>query len=247
MNKILAGLSLSLCALAARADEAPLQFISTAELSARTSAAPPARWSFTIVDARTRVEYGEGHIKGAVNCPASDVSALLPRMVKDRARELVFYCNGPKCTKSQKAAHAALALGYKKVLEYNEGMPAWGKASLPIEGTPLPAFEAEAVSPEQLSAVKAKVTMVDVRDAVEYEAFHIPGAINIPLDALQTSMKQLPQGREIVIVCHAGHQSPIAARVLHHMGRSDLKRLDGGVVGWQQKGLPTESGHLASH
>jgi rhodanese-related sulfurtransferase len=89
--------------------------------------------------------------------------------------------------------------------------------------------------------------VIDVRDAVEYEAFHVPGARNIPLDALQGRFKELPHGREIVIVCHAGHQSPIAARVLHQLGRSDLKRLDGGVVAWQQKGLPTESGPLARH
>jgi rhodanese-related sulfurtransferase len=247
ISKLHFGLLISLFALAARADDQPLQFITTAELSARTKAGPPSAWDFTVVDARTRVEYGEGHVAGAVNCPTSEVPARLPKMIKDRARQLVFYCNGPKCTKSQKAARAAIALGYKNVLEYNEGLPAWGKAGLPIEGTPLPAFEAPAVSPEQLAAMSASghpPVVIDVRDAVEFDAFHVFGSINVPLDSLQARLKELPRGREIVVVCHAGHQSPIAVRVLHHLGRSDLKRLDGGVIAWQQKGLRTVSGTL---
>jgi rhodanese-related sulfurtransferase len=171
-------------------------------------------------------------------------------MIKERSRNLVFYCNGPKCTKSQKAAREAIALGYTSVVEYNEGLPAWGKAGLPVAGKPLPLFEAPAISPEQLSQTRKGPNaplVVDVRDRVEYQAFHLPGSVSIPLDDLHAHLRDLPRGREIVLVCHSGHQSPIAARVLHALGRSDLKRLDGGVVAWQQKGLSTESGPVAGH
>ncbi len=234
---------LSLCAVAARAEEAALPLITTAELSARikTSAA-----AFTLVDARTRVEYAEGHIPGAVNCPASEAATLLPKLVKDRSRQLVFYCNGPRCTKSQKAAHEAISLGYTRVVEYNEGLPAWGKAGLPIDGKPLPAFDAPAISPEEASELKARgAVLVDVRDAPEYQSFHVPGSINIPIDDLHKRHKDLPRGREIVLVCHSGHQSPIAARLLNSLGHKDLKRLDGGVMAWRQKGLPTDVGPVA--
>jgi rhodanese-related sulfurtransferase len=240
----------SLCALSAGAADAPLPLITTAALSARIQAQRPEARDFTLVDARTRVEYGEAHIPGAVNCPASDAAALLPKLVKDRSRNLVFYCNGPKCTKSRKAAHEAIALGYTSVLEYNEGLPAWGKAGLAVEGKPLAAFEAQAVSPEQLRQMRAGAhapVILDVRDRDEYQAFHLPGSLNMPLDTLEARLRELPRGREIVLVCHSGHQSPIAARVLHALGRSDLKRLDGGVIAWQQKGLPTESGPVARH
>jgi len=107
----------------ARADEAPLTYIATQELAAKMR--DSAR-TFTVIDARARVEYDEAHIPGAISVPAPDVAVALPRRIKDRRRELIFYCNGPKCTKSQKAARAAIALGYRNVLEYNEGMPGWG-------------------------------------------------------------------------------------------------------------------------
>jgi rhodanese-related sulfurtransferase len=246
--KLPAAVLLSLCTLGARAADTALPLVTTAALSAKIKGEHAA--DFTLVDARTRVEYGEAHIPGAVNCPAGEVAALLPNMIKERSRNLVFYCNGPKCTKSQKAAREAIALGYTSVVEYNEGLPAWGKAGLPVEGKPLPAFEAQAISPEQLSQMRKgprAPLVVDVRDRVEYQAFHLPGSVSIPLDDLHAHLRELPRGREIVLVCHSGHQSPIAARVLHALGRSDLKRLDGGVVAWQQKGLSTESGPVAGH
>ena len=225
-----------------RADEAPLTFITTAELHAKTASTPTARWKFTIVDARTRVEYEENHIAGAVSCPATQTAAVLPKLVKDKSRQLIFYCNGPKCTKSQKAARAAIALGYRNVLEYNEGLPAWGKANLPVAGNPLPPVEMASVSPEDLRArmqgAKAPA-VIDVRDAVEFASVRIAGTINIPLDELEKRAGEVPAG-EVVVTDHGGGQSLIAGRVLQKAGRANLARLEGGLLAWQQKGLPID-------
>src|SRR5256885_2570573 len=145
-----------LLASAARSEESPLAFIGTAELSAKVAAGPAAKWSFTLIDARSRVEYEEAHIAGAINLPAPQTQALLPTRIQDHARHIIFYCNGPKCTKSQKGARAAMALGYTSVLEYNEGLPAWGKAGLRLEGTPLPAFEPVARSATEIGRASCR-------------------------------------------------------------------------------------------
>ena len=234
-----------------RAVDAPLTFISTEQLSARTAATPPARWTFTVVDARTRVEYEENHIAGAVNCPASQTQALLPKLVKDKSRELIFYCNGPKCTKSQKAARAAIALGYQNVLEYNEGLPGWGKAKMPIAGTPLPPVDVPAVAAGDLAAQLKSGKhpfILDLRDAQEFNAYHLKGAVNIPLDEVEKRLREIPKAGEVVIACHAGQQSIVGARLLHHLGVgiASLRRLDGGILAWQQKGLPLEAQAVAA-
>jgi rhodanese-related sulfurtransferase len=230
-----------------RADDAPLTFISTEQLSARTAATPPSQWGFTVVDARTRVEYEENHIAGAVNCPASQTQAILPKLVKDKSRELIFYCNGPKCTKSQKGARLALGLGYRKVLEYNEGLPAWSKATLPVAGSPLPPAEMASIGADELRARMESgkgPAVVDVRDAIEFASVRVAGTLNIPLDELEKRAREVPAG-EVVIMDHGGGQALIAGRVLQKVGRTGLTRLEGGLLAWQQKGLPVEEKALA--
>ena len=231
----------------ARGDEKPLTFISTADLHTKTASAPTARWAFTVVDARTRVEFEENHIAGAINCPASQAGALLPKLVKDKSRQLIFYCNGPKCTKSQKAARVALSIGYRDVLEYNEGLPAWGKANLPVAGNPMPAVEMASVSPEDLRARMESgkgPAVVDVRDAVEFATVRVAGTVNIPLDELEKRAHELPAG-ELAVMDHGGSQTLIAGRVLQKAGRRGASRLEGGLLAWQQKGLPVEEKALA--
>ncbi len=247
-NWIMASAAL-LAAGQARADEAPLTFITTADLHAKTAAAPPTRWAFTVVDARTRVEFEENHIAGAISCPATQTAALLPKLVKDNSRQLIFYCNGPKCTKSQKAARVAISLGYRKVLEYNEGLPAWGKANLPVAGSPLPPAEMASVSPEDLRARLDSgkgPAVIDVRDAVEFASVRVAGTLNIPLDELEKRVREVPAG-EVVVMDHSGGQSLIAGRVLQKAGRRGAARLEGGLLAWQQKGFPLEEKALAAH
>jgi rhodanese-related sulfurtransferase len=230
-----------------RAADAPLTFITTEQLSARMAAAPAARWSFTVVDARTRVEYEESHIAGAINCPASQTQTLLPKLVKDKSRELIFYCNGPKCTKSQKGARLAIGLGYQKVLEYNEGLPAWSKGSLPVAGSPLSPVEMTSVTAEDLRARLDSgkgPAVIDVRDAAEFASARVAGTINIPLDDLEKRAREVPAG-EVVIMDHGGGQALIAGRVLQKTGRTGLARLEGGLLAWQQKGLPVEEKAIA--
>jgi len=228
----------------AQAGDTPLTFIATPELATKTSSSDPGHWKFTVIDARTRVEYEEAHIPGAISIPAAKIDAVLPRRIKDRDRELIFYCNGPKCTKSQKAARAAIALGYRKVLEYNEGMPGWGKARMPIAGKPLPQVDVPAIAPEQLAAEISSGKhpfLLDVRDPREFHDYHLKGAVNIPLDEVEKRLGEIPKSAEIVIACHVGQQSIVGARLLSHLGVDRLERLDGGVVTWQQKGLPLET------
>ncbi|WP_242333237.1 MULTISPECIES: rhodanese-like domain-containing protein [unclassified Anaeromyxobacter] len=229
-----------LAALASGARAEEHRVISTEALAARMKGAP-ASWDFTLVDARTRVEFSESRIPGAVLVPARAVEAELPRLVKDRARLVVFYCNGPNCTKTVVAAKAAAAAGYTNVAEYRDGLPGWGKSGRPTAGKRMRAFDAPAIAPAALQAALASSRppfAMDIRDAQEFGAFHLEGAVSIPLDDIEARLKQVEPGRAIVIVDHAGHQAPIAARLLRQLGRTEVKRLDGGMLRWQADGLP---------
>jgi phage shock protein E len=82
--------------------------------------------------------------------------------------------------------------------------------------------------------------VVDVRTAVEHAESHIAGAAHIPLDRLdQESAETLDGGRPVVVYCRGGNRSAMAAEALRNSG-FDAHSIDGGLVGWDEAGLPLE-------
>ncbi len=237
MKRIALAVAALLLAPAALAEDVKL--ISTSELNAKLKGAGT---EFVLVDSRSETEFGEGHIPGAVLVPAKKTAEKLPGLVPAKDKLVVFYCNGPDCTKSRKGLKAAAGLGYTNLREYNEGLPAWKAAGHKVEGTPLPAVALPpGLKPAELKALMAAggVQVVDVRDPDEFATFRIAGTVNVPVDAMLKRAAEL-KGGPIVMVDHAGHQVKVAARVLGKLGKKDLRWLDGGVLGWSDAGLPTE-------
>ncbi len=89
-----------------------------------------------------------------------------------------------------------------------------------------------------------EVTVIDVRGEAEWEAFHIPGSINIPVGYLADRIDEIPYSKPIVVQCQSGGRSAIAASVLRARGVEDVTNLSGGIVAWRERGLPVEQGHV---
>ena len=87
------------------------------------------------VDVRPREAYKQGHIKGAVNVPLSEIE----RSVKSipRSQNLVLYCDGFGCKSSSAAASILIKSGFKKglVRVFPGGFSQWKEAGYPIEGS----------------------------------------------------------------------------------------------------------------
>lgn len=76
--------------------------------------------------------------------------------------------------------------------------------------------------------IKAGALVVDVRTEDEFIDEAFPGAINIPVGALQTRMKELePKDRPIVLYCASGARSALAARILKAAGWTDVTNAGG--------------------
>ena len=89
---------------------------------------------------------------------------------------------------------------------------------------------------------KRTVTVLDVRPREEYEAGHLPGAVNIPVKEIKRRRHQLPHDQEIVAYCR-GPYCVLAYDAVQNLRTAGLRarRLQGGFPEWKAAGLPTES------
>ncbi|MGI6104780.1 MAG: CoA-disulfide reductase [Raoultibacter sp.] len=73
---------------------------------------------------------------------------------------------------------------------------------------------------EDIEALLSKqdVTLLDTRTQKEYEAGHIEGFVNIPVDELRNRIDELPQGKPVYVMCQSGARSYIASRILSERG-----------------------------
>jgi len=89
--------------------------------------------------------------------------------------------------------------------------------------------------------------LVDVREANELTAcaFDVPGIVNIPLSEFEQRWSELPQDRDLVMVCQVGERSLKATYYLQYHGYARVSNMDGGIAKWVRKGFPVK-GQLAA-
>ncbi|MBD3610500.1 MAG: metalloregulator ArsR/SmtB family transcription factor [Gammaproteobacteria bacterium] len=90
-------------------------------------------------------------------------------------------------------------------------------------------------------AEEGLVTVIDVRPEMEYQAGHVPGAINVPLGDLDSYLEKLPNDMEIVAYCR-GPYCLLAFDAVEKLREKgfNARRLQDGYPEWKQAGLPTE-------
>jgi len=79
--------------------------------------------------------------------------------------------------------------------------------------------------------------LLDVRQNGEYEEFHVPGAINIPLTSLRSRLNEIPKNKVVYVYCGVGQRAYYAVRVLKENG-IDARNMSGGIQTYQAKRTP---------
>lgn len=82
--------------------------------------------------------------------------------------------------------------------------------------------------------------VLDVREPSEFADGHIGQAKHIPLGSLANRLSELEKYKDkpIVAVCRSGQRSGVACGTLHKAGFANLHNLSGGMMAWDQAGLP---------
>ncbi|BDT91537.1 MBL fold metallo-hydrolase [Nocardia sputorum] len=167
-----------------------------------------------VVDARPPAQYAAGHIPGAISIPlrgqfASWLGWLLPEDVP-----LVFITDEGQDL--SEIVWQAYKIGYERLAgRLTGGMAAWA-----AEGGQQ---RSVAFLPPGRAVGRP---FLDIRQAGEFAAGHVPGAVHIELADLPARAADAPAGA--VVACGHGERAMTAASLLERAGRTDLVVLDGG-------------------
>ena len=111
-------------------------------------------------------------------------------------------------------------------------MMAWNESGLPME------ILAE-VSVRQLAGAVpgGDIVVLDVREPIEWEMGHVPGAFLISLGTLRERLHELPLEAGITVICEAGIRSSSAASILQAEGFDGVSHVPEGTGGYRRAGL----------
>ncbi|MSO19933.1 MAG: sulfurtransferase [Acidobacteria bacterium] len=103
---------------------------------------------------------------------------------------------------------------------------------------------AEITAPELATRLDSSHTqaLIDVREASEFAAGHIPTAQHLCKGIIERDIETLvpDPATEIILYCGGGYRSALAADNLQKMGYRRVLSLAGGWRTWTESGLPTE-------
>ena len=90
------------------------------------------------------------------------------------------------------------------------------------------------------------IQVVEVLAPDEYEQFHLPGAVNVPIsDGFEENIGEAIPDRSTPVVVYCLDSdcgaSPKAARKMDEMGYEEVYDYEAGKMDWKQAGLPIES------
>lgn len=172
-----------------------------------------------VVDTRPMTEWARRHIPGALSIPLRDVFGPWLGWLVDIKSPIVFVLGDTQ--DPAEVVRQAVGIGYEKLAgQLDGGIAAWEAASRPIASTPVIDF----------SQVGDR-RLLDVRQASEWEAGHLPDALHIELGHLVDAD---PPIGDLAVHCQHGERAASAASLLERSGRSDVTVVTGGPADWAE-------------
>lgn len=94
-------------------------------------------------------------------------------------------------------------------------------------------------------AIRLADVLIDVREADEYQAGHIPGAVHLSRGMLEFKLSNTPaltsRDLKVVLYCKTSGRAALAACAMREMGYLQVQSLAGGLDAWAAAGKPVVS------
>jgi len=183
-----------------------------------------------LLDVRAPADFAAGHATGALSVPfsprglAGRVASVLPR----GGSVIIIALD------ESSADAAAAQLGAWGIRVH--GALAGGFAGWRASGLPKATIREVAV--EELPERASDVTLIDVREPLEWVTGHVPGARLVQLGQLRGALASIPRSGPVVAICEAGVRSCTAASILAAAGFTAVAHVPAGSSGYRRAHLP---------
>jgi glyoxylase-like metal-dependent hydrolase (beta-lactamase superfamily II) len=192
-----------------------------------------------LVDVRDSAVFAGAHLAGSINIPLEGKYATWAGTMLDKEVPIVIVAEAGQ---EEEAVMRLGRIGFDHVAGYLER----GVESL--ENRPELVDTVRRTTATTLHEHRQQAdapVIIDVRTGREWEAGHVQGSVNIPLNQLAERIAEVPEDREVVVHCQGGYRSSIAASVLKRAGRSNIIDMVGGFNAWKASALPVADGAMS--
>lgn len=202
-------------------------------LDVETFALMAAHEGALVLDTRSPQDFANAHIPNSLfigidGTFAPWVGALVP----DLEQPIIFVADPGR---EEEVIIRLSRVGYDNPLGFLDGgIAAWkelGKETAHIVSIPAEEFE--------ILQKDSSLRILDVRRESEYEAEHVVGATNLPLDFINDQIGEIDKNTAYFIHCAGGYRSMIAASILKSRGYGKIVDIAGGFQAISKTGLPT--------
>jgi hydroxyacylglutathione hydrolase len=190
----------------------------------------------TLLDVRDANAFLGGHVPGSLHVGLSGQFASWVGSLAPQDAPIVLVTAG-----SDEVNEARLRLarvGFENVVGFLEGgVLAWHDSGRPVRAL------AQATVDELAAGKAGTKRVLDVRRPGEFADGHVPGAINVPLDAFASSeaVRGLAADESVAVLCQSGYRSAIATSLLAARHPGTIVNVIGGTAAWLAAGHPVEA------
>lgn len=176
-----------------------------------------------LLDTRNAETFAEGFIPNSINIGidgnfAPWAGALIPDI-----KQSILLITEPG--REEEVVTRLARVGYDHSIGYLKGgFDAWRRAGKQVDH--IPSVDAKTLA--NISSSSPGTVIADVRKKSEFDAEHITGAINAPLDFVNDSMQLLPKEKPVYVHCAGGYRSMIFISILKARGFDKLVNVAGG-------------------
>jgi len=187
-----------------------------------------------LIDTRSMLAFGGGHIPEAINIGLGSAFPSWVGWLIDPEQSILLITEGPEALR-QVSEHL-FRLGYDNVAGYlHGGMTSWQTAGLPLQRiTQMPVQELN----DHLD--QDHLTILDVRSDQEFLNGAVPGSQHIYLPHLEDNMFQLDHTKTVATYCGSGYRASIASSLLQKHGFASVINIPGSWSAWKSADLPVE-------